>query len=35
MSNEYWDDPDWVESWLEDKYGGIEDESKDESEEEE
>ena len=27
MSNPYWDDPDWVERWLEAKYGDIEDES--------
>lgn len=30
MSNPYWDDPDWVESWLEEKYGDIDDESEEE-----
>lgn len=30
MSNPYWDDPDWVESYLEMKYGGIEEESEEE-----
>lgn len=35
MSIDYWDDPDWVERWLDIKYGIIEDEDDDEFEEEE